>query len=154
MPPFSDIVIKSYSERAVVAIDNSGRHEDSLLALGGKKNGGLTDKETGERFEGYIFPKSRLAKIEEWRQAGKSLKYTGTRDEQPYSSSRTSTNDSGVRQLVLQVEKIRGDVAWLREVLLQVAAHAGLEIEKEEEEKQEVAEPVQPASSRRPRMLG
>ncbi len=153
MPAFTDLTIKTYSAKSFVVIDQRGRHEDSLLSLGGKKNGCLTDKDTGDRFEGYIYPTSRLDKVKAWQSAGKSLQYTKPVDSQEnnYTSEYSSSNSGGQqsRQLLLTLEKTQAEVKWLRSVVLQIAEHSGLEIEEEVEEAVERPKPT----LRRPRLL-
>jgi len=154
MPAFTDIAIKSYSDRSIVVIDKKGKHEDSLLALGGKKNGGLTDKDTGNRFEGYIFATKWLDKVKAWQSAGRELKYNKPEGGEPdnYTSEYSSSSAGGgqqSRQLLLELEKTQAEVKWLRSVVMQMAKIAGLEIEEEEE-----APPAKAPPPRRPRLLG
>lgn len=130
MPSFNNVTVKPYSDKSFVVVDDGGKHENSLLALGGKKNGSLTDKDTGYRFEGYIFANKWLDKVKAWKASGVSLKYTKSEGSTDFTSSHTTSGDGGTRKILMELEKTKAEVKWLKDVVLQIAEHSGLEIEE------------------------
>ena len=58
------IKIIKYSERAIVLTGKETKtHKELLHALGGGYNRNLTDKETGEKFSGWVFPAKKKQEI-------------------------------------------------------------------------------------------
>ena len=66
----SSIQIVSYTDKSFVVIGDTKTHKDSLKNLGGKWNGSLTNKETGEKFMGWIFYSSKKREIQSWIDTG------------------------------------------------------------------------------------
>lgn len=66
----SSIQIVSYTDKSFVVIGDTKTHKDSLKNLGGKWNGSLTNKETGEKFMGWIFYASKKKEIQSWIDTG------------------------------------------------------------------------------------
>ena len=66
----SSLQIVSYTDKSFVVIGDTKTHKDSLKNLGGKWNGSLTNKETGEKFMGWIFYSSKKREIQSWIDTG------------------------------------------------------------------------------------
>jgi hypothetical protein len=62
----SDLNIQEYSPKSFVVIGNTKEHKDKLKSLGGKWNKGLTNKESGKRFCGWIFSNNKMKLVEEY----------------------------------------------------------------------------------------
>lgn len=73
MHVFTDIEIYDYSERSFVVRGETKQYRDSMVALGGKWNSRLADKETGDKFGGWIFPAAKRMEVETWKSNGKHL---------------------------------------------------------------------------------
>lgn len=58
------IKIIKYSERSIVLTGKETKtHKELLQGLGGGYNRNLTDKETGEKFSGWVFPAKKKQSI-------------------------------------------------------------------------------------------
>ena len=66
----SSLQIVSYTDKSFVVIGDTKSYKDSLKNLGGKWNGSLTNKETGEKFMGWIFYASKKKEIQSWIDTG------------------------------------------------------------------------------------
>ena len=66
----SSIRIVSYTDKSFVVVGDTKTYKDSLKNLGGKWNGSLTNKETGEKFMGWIFYASKKNEIQSWIDTG------------------------------------------------------------------------------------
>jgi len=77
----SSIQIVSYTDKSFVVIGDTKTHKDSLKNLGGKWNGSLTNKETGEKFMGWIFYASKKKEIQSWIDTGCKPIYVPTQRE-------------------------------------------------------------------------
>jgi hypothetical protein len=66
----SSIRIVCYTDKSIVVVGDTKTYKDSLKNLGGKWNGSLTNKETGEKFMGWIFYASKKKDIQSWIDAG------------------------------------------------------------------------------------
>jgi hypothetical protein len=66
----SSITIISYTEKSIAVIGDTKTYKDSLKNLGGKWNASLTNKETGEKFMGWIFYSSKKKDIQSWIDGG------------------------------------------------------------------------------------
>jgi hypothetical protein len=60
----SGLEIKVYTDKSIVVIGNTTEYKEQLKDLGGKWNSSLTDKTSGEKFGGWIFPSSKKTLIE------------------------------------------------------------------------------------------
>ncbi len=60
----SGLEIKVYTDKSIVVIGNTTEYKEQLKDLGGKWNSSLTDKTSGEKFGGWIFPSSKKTTIE------------------------------------------------------------------------------------------
>ena len=57
-----------YTEKSFVVVGDTKPHKDSIKNLGGKWNSSLTNKETGEKFMGWIFflNKGKKNEVQNW----------------------------------------------------------------------------------------
>lgn len=60
------IRIISYTDKSFVVVGDTKKYKESLKNLGGKWNSSLTNKETGEKFMGWIFYSGKRKEIESW----------------------------------------------------------------------------------------
>ena len=60
-----------YSARCVVVKTDDPVAIENMERMGAKTNFRLTDRESGEKFTGYIFPKNREAEVKSWLSTGK-----------------------------------------------------------------------------------
>ena len=61
-----------YTEKSFVVVGDTKPHKDSIKNLGGKWNASLTNKETGEKFMGWIFflNKGKQNEVQNWIDGG------------------------------------------------------------------------------------
>lgn len=61
-----------YTEKSFVVVGDTKPHKESIKNLGGKWNASLTNKETGERFMGWIFflNKGKKNEVQNWIDGG------------------------------------------------------------------------------------
>ena len=64
------IYIEEYSPKSFVVRGGTKPHKDSLLALGGKWNSSLTDKQSGDKFGAWLFWGEKRKEITEWIEKG------------------------------------------------------------------------------------
>lgn len=59
--------LKTYTEKSFVIIgEDMDMYKDEIKELGGKWNGRLTNKETGERFGAWLFWSDKRSEIQRW----------------------------------------------------------------------------------------
>lgn len=56
--------VEYYTEKSIVVRGDTKEYKDKLKELGGRWNSSLTDKETGEKFGGWIFSSKNRKEIE------------------------------------------------------------------------------------------
>lgn len=67
----SGVTLYNYTPRCIVIRgENIDHYSSSLLEMKGKLNENLTDKKTGQKFKGYIFPKSLEKELNSWLRDG------------------------------------------------------------------------------------
>lgn len=64
------IYIEEYSPKSFVVRGGTKPHKDSLLALGGKWNSSLTDKQSGDKFGAWLFWGEKRKEISDWIEKG------------------------------------------------------------------------------------
>ena len=64
------IYIEEYSPKSFVVRGGTKPHKDSLLALGGKWNSSLTDKQSGDKFGAWLFWGEKHKEISDWIEKG------------------------------------------------------------------------------------
>ena len=132
------IEIVSYTEKSCVVRGDTKPHKDSLKNMGGKWNSNLTDKETSDKFGGWIFPMSRRPRLEKWES-----------DDYPEVEEYENTRSSGKKSPVVKSNKTgapkegsESEVVTLRkrvDILEKQVAQLLLQAEEEEEEDEEEA---------------
>lgn len=90
---FDDIKIVSYSEKCFVVCGETRTYRESLRVLGGKWNSSLTNKETGEKFGGWIFPATKLSQVKQWKMSGEHLHFT----DMPLTAASSASTSSCAR---------------------------------------------------------
>jgi hypothetical protein len=66
----SEVYTEIYTEKSFVVRGDTKSHKESLKLLHGKWNASLTDKSTGERFGGWIYPMGKKDSVDKWIQEG------------------------------------------------------------------------------------
>lgn len=64
------VFIEDYTTKSFVVRGNTKEHKDSLMAMGGKWNNGLSDKETGDKFGAWLFWSDKRKEIQTWIEKG------------------------------------------------------------------------------------
>tara|TARA_B100001094_G_C18076893_1_gene743100 strand:+ start:305 stop:781 length:477 start_codon:yes stop_codon:yes gene_type:complete len=62
----SSIQIQDYTAKSFVVRGDTRDYKEDIKTIGGKWNASLTDKESGERFGGWIFPSGKRREVEKW----------------------------------------------------------------------------------------
>lgn len=123
----------NYTEKSCVVRGDTKPHKDSLKNMGGKWNSNLTDRETGDKFGGWIFPMSRRSRLEKWESSEYPAveEYENTRSSGKKSPVvKNTTQDSEVVALKKRVEVLEKQVAQL------------LQQEEEEDDEEETVVPL------------
>ena len=151
----NSVRIVSYTDKSVVVIGDTKKHKDSLKNLGGKWNASLTNKETGEKFMGWIFYLSKQREVQSWIDNGcpdvvesKSGERESKQvDFQPKMKVTTSnppnppnSSDDRIRQLEKSIEMLISKVASLELEVASLKRGKG-EVEYEEEVVEEQVPP-------------
>ena len=98
----SDVIyIEEYSPKSFVVRGGTKPHKDSLLALGGKWNSSLTDKQSGDKFGAWLFWGEKRKEITEWIEKGcktvERTQQTGVFEKSQSSSSSENSRDNTSR---------------------------------------------------------
>ena len=64
------VFIEDYTTKSFVVRGNTKEYKDSLMAMGGKWNNGLSDKETGDKFGAWLFWSDKRKEIQTWIEKG------------------------------------------------------------------------------------
>lgn len=64
------VFIEDYTPKSFVVRGNTKEYKDSLMAMGGKWNNGLSDKETGDKFGAWLFWSDKRKEIQTWIEKG------------------------------------------------------------------------------------
>ena len=62
----SSIQIQDYTAKSFVVRGDTRDYKEDIKNIGGKWNARLTDKESGEKFGGWIFPGGKRKEVEKW----------------------------------------------------------------------------------------
>lgn len=121
MPVFTDIEIYDYSERSFVVRGETKQYRDSMVALGGKWNSRLSDKETGDKFGGWIFPAAKRMEVETWKGKGEHLE-APPRASPPRASPQSQFSRAGGsdRQLLQKLAVIEQNMERIEKLLLRI----------------------------------
>jgi hypothetical protein len=66
----SQVYTEIYTEKSFVVRGDTKSHKESLKLLKGKWNASLTDKSSGERFGGWIYPIGKKESVDKWIEEG------------------------------------------------------------------------------------
>jgi len=105
----SDVIyIQEYSPKSFVVRGGTNPHKDSLLALGGKWNSSLTDKQSGDKFGAWLFWGEKRKDISNWIEKGcKSVERTPQTNVFEKSSSETfSSNRENTSRLEAKIDAL------------------------------------------------
>ena len=124
----NSVRIISYTDKSIVVIGDTKKYKDSLKNLGGKWNASLTNRETGEKFMGWIFYLSKQREVQSWIDNGspdvvESKTESKTESKQAESQPKMSilakpkvlpsSSDDRIRQLEKSIEMLIAKVASL-----------------------------------------
>ena len=150
----NSVRIISYTDKSIVVIGDTKKYKDSLKNLGGKWNASLTNRETGEKFMGWIFYLSKQREVQSWIDNGSpDVVESKTESKQGESQPKMSilakpkvlpsSSDDRIRQLEKSIEMLIAKVASLEiEVsTLKKGTPKDEEVEDEEVEDEEVQTP-------------
>jgi hypothetical protein len=84
------VYIEEYSPKSFVVRGETKQHKDSLLALGGKWNSSLTDKQSGDKFGAWLFWGEKRKEISDWIEKGCK---TAERSQQTSVFEKSSSDD-------------------------------------------------------------
>jgi len=105
----SDVIyIEEYSPKSFVVRGGTNPHKDSLLALGGKWNSSLTDKQSGDKFGAWLFWGEKRKDISNWIEKGcKIVERAPQRNVFEKSSSETfSSNRENTSRLEAKIDAL------------------------------------------------
>ncbi len=126
----SSLKVIHYSPKCVVLVGDTSNCKEDMKTMGGKWNSRLTNKETGEKFGGWIFMKSREEDLKKWLSTGVATKFEFN-SEYSRDKDRTSLN---VKMLISRVEELEKTVAMLVSKLSNEGDEVVIESSDEEEE--------------------
>ena len=99
----SDVIyIEEYSPKSFVVRGGVKPYKDSLLALGGKWNNSLTDKQSGDKFGAWLFWGEKRKEISDWIEKGcktveRGLQTGGFEKSQNLAETFSSNRDNNSR---------------------------------------------------------
>tara|TARA_B110000008_G_C16790061_1_gene492277 strand:+ start:286 stop:744 length:459 start_codon:yes stop_codon:yes gene_type:complete len=102
----STIRIEKYTDKSIVVRGETTEYKETLKSLGGKWNSRLADKQTEEKFGGWIFPLSKIKDVEKWMrnksvgQQSSSMSVTST------SSNRISNMENMLVEVIKELGKL------------------------------------------------
>jgi|694.fasta_scaffold00094_105 hypothetical protein len=153
----NSVRIISYTDKSIVVIGDTKKYKDSLKNLGGKWNASLTNRETGEKFMGWIFYLSKQREVQSWIDNGspdvvESKIESKTESKQSESQPKMSilakpkvlpspSSDDRIRQLEKSIEMLIAKVASLEIEVSTLKKGTPKDDEVEDEEDEEVQTP-------------
>ena len=150
----NSVRIISYTDKSIVVIGDTKKYKDSLKNLGGKWNASLTNRETGEKFMGWIFYLSKQREVQSWIDNGSpDVVESKTESKQGESQPKMSilakpkvlpspSSDDRIRQLEKSIEMLIAKVASLEIEVSTLKKGTPKEDEEDEEvEDEEVQTP-------------
>jgi hypothetical protein len=103
----SVIYIEEYSPKSFVVRGETKQHKDSLLALGGKWNYSLTDKQSGDKFGAWLFWGEKRKEITEWIEKGcKTVERAQQTGGFEKSQSSSETNRDNTSRLEAKIDAL------------------------------------------------
>jgi len=101
-----NLKLLDYTSRSFVVIGEDTRaQKENLKKLGGKWNSRLTNKETGEKFGGWIFYSDLRPSVEEWLKNPTKLPERST--SHTHSNPRIEQLEKRVKELEAELENIK-----------------------------------------------
>jgi hypothetical protein len=88
----SEVYTEIYTEKSFVVRGDTKSHKESLKLLKGKWNASLTDKSSGEKFGGWIYPMNKKESVDKWIQEGCQALVTPDNPPQAPTLSRHNPN--------------------------------------------------------------
>jgi hypothetical protein len=148
----NSVRIISYTDKSIVVIGDTKKYKDSLKNLGGKWNASLTNRETGEKFMGWIFYLSKQREVQSWIDNGSpDVVESKTESKQGESQPKMSilakpkvlpsSSDDRIRQLEKSIEMLIAKVASLEIEVSTLKKGTPKEDEEVEVEDEEVQTP-------------
>ena len=132
----SDCSIQTYTAKSIVLVGPTKDFKDEITKLGGKFNNRLTNRETGEKFSAWIFPKTRQSDVEKWISSGEITKSEWSND---YSKPKSNVSDVNLKLILDRISTLEKEVKYLKSRL---DDEEEIVIEDEEEEEEEDVAPV------------
>lgn len=111
----SSCKIVQYSPKCVVLVGNTTEYKEDMKTMGGKWNSRLTNKETGEKFGGWIFMKSREDALKSWIDSGKVSKFEF--DNNSRKDKELKIEDDVLKLLLKRIDVLESEVKMLKERL-------------------------------------
>lgn len=124
----SSIRIVSYTDKSFVVVGDTKTYKDSLKNLGGKWNGSLTNRETGEKFMGWIFYASKKNEIQYWIDSGckaigeaarqevrQEVRQESKREQPTLTSDSTLNLEKTVQTLIERITLLEKEVQTLKQ---------------------------------------
>lgn len=120
------IYIEDYSEKSFVVRGETSNIKDDLLALGGKWNNRLNEKNNGSKFAAWVFWADKRKEIEKWLLNG-CQKVGNRRFVENKSSSNSYSNHSASDSTT--INRLEAKVDRLSKLLEAICDMHGIEIE-------------------------
>ena len=126
----SAVYIEEYSEKSFVVRGDTRPHRESLKAMKGKWQNGLTDKETGEKFGAWLFWTSKHTELDGWIKGGcKPVEFS--------KASGDARDSGGLARLEARMASVESTLSRMEKMVKVLHDYIlnGEVIEEEEEEK-------------------
>ena len=111
----STIQIEKYTEKSIVVRGDTTEYKETLKSVGGKWNSRLVDKQTQEKFGGWIFPSSKTKEVENWMNNKGSVNLSSSQSQhlsssrsqsQSQSPDRISNMENMLVEVIKELEKL------------------------------------------------
>jgi len=123
-----------YSQKSFVLTgDNTKKYKEDIKSLGGKWNSNLTNKETGEKFKGWIFPKTLEYKVDAWLNNGTLEK------KEKHTSKREKDDSRYIQSLLDRISVLEKDISDIKSFLA-IKQTRNISVKEEDYEEGEVGE--------------
>ena len=130
----NSVYIQDYTEKSFVVRGDTQPHKETIKSMGGKWGSRFTDKDTGDRFGAWIFPKSKKSTLQSWidndcPEKATSVSSTGSSKSRKYTTSTSSTknvDNSAVQALQKQVSDLSKELSDVRHLLERLCEAQGV----------------------------